>query len=70
VAVIGTLALYYPLLIGAQRVAYYVALLWNQVQKVQPFQFTAFIALSFAALALLVSGHWVYLLYHDLYCGE
>ena len=55
--------LYYPLLMGAQRIAYYVAQAWNQLHKVTPFRFSSFVVLAFIGLCLLLSGHCIFLLY-------
>lgn len=57
------IVLYYPFLMGAQRIAYYIAQAWNQLQEVTPFRFTSFIVLAFISLCLLLSGQWIFLLY-------
>jgi hypothetical protein len=70
IALAFAIALYLPLLSGAQRIAHYVAVVWNRLQRVSPFRFSSFIYLAFFVLALLVCGHWVYVFYPQFGYGQ
>lgn len=54
---------YVPVWLLSQLLGHFVATIWDQLQKVTPARYASLIALSFFALAFIVSGHWVYVLF-------